>query len=332
MQHHASSTTTSNIEPVLEDPRPHSTEPTSQKLVDASTPIRLLWGTYTFTLHSPYAMPSKRKRRPSMRRSKRRKSDTATGGSRSAVEVGSCWEVYLRGLSSDNSETQSTSVNADKQAGYGIVQIISTSPLSGAWMQPTKQIPEFAEFASGDEYTCDERTTWALKLSDLTHAVDMLDIQTHALSLPLYSASMPSDIHGERRTLALGQKRRFTRTTISGDGKRSTSHTRCAKCTLALHAEQYVHCRRCDEVYHNDCTDAKMRQPFQIITGTICDNSGTSVVCPKCSGNAEANGNIFFQTAEHLGKVPSFILNVCIDIGSEKAKVSTKLYSSGAHR
>ncbi|KAJ4345056.1 hypothetical protein N0V95_005965 [Ascochyta clinopodiicola] len=87
-------------------------------------------------------------------------------------------------------------------------------------------------------------------------------------------------MHGKRRALALGQKRRFTRSTIADDGKESTSHTHCAKCTLALHAEH---------------------------------------------GKAEADGNIYFQTVEHLGKVPCVILNVCIDIGSENAKVSTKL-------
>ncbi|XPT04715.1 hypothetical protein M3J09_013791 [Ascochyta lentis] len=239
----------------------------------------------------------------------------------SSLPIGTYVELRAEGYSQDNKETRCAG-----ESGDAIFKLMSISPLKLAWMQPTNQIPNCATWASAGEYTlCQPSTIPKVKPSDLVHVVNILEMQDHALGYrPAY---VPGSTPNDKKYVApfLPCKQRFTRSRWNTTGGVESDHTQCIKCRRPLRAEAFVHCRRCDKVYHNKCTEAKDRQPFQLKDGLICDNSGICIVCPKCRGTAETSRDRYLHTKPDIGKAPRYIILICFDLGSLTAKVSTKI-------
>lgn len=102
------------------------------------------------------------------------------------------------------------------------------------------------------------------------------------------------------------------------------ANTRCKACGNPLKAENYVHCRRCDNVFHTECTSARHDQPFILEDGTLYDALQEPVLCPTCEDETVLSKKL--PPNEHCD------LFLCIDIGSHKPKVSVRWESSTGNK
>jgi hypothetical protein len=153
----------------------------------------------------------------------------------------------LSGLSSTSAETVTARRTSN---GYGIVKVVEQDGSRRlAWMRPTSQIDEASRFASPGEYTLDLRCTWGLQEASEVTRIQMLDVPSHACA-----RSWPCP--PEQEQTVLGYRQRFTRSYWSlADGFR-TAYEACSECEQPLIADQYLHCTRCDAIFHATCTTA----------------------------------------------------------------------------
>ncbi|KAH5706992.1 hypothetical protein HBI81_260180 [Parastagonospora nodorum] len=129
----------------------------------------------------------------------------------------------------------------------------------------------------------------------------------------------------------LGSFRRFTRSTINTDHTFELKYTECMGCKQPLRADHFVHCKRCDNVFHNLCTNGAAEQPFQLRGDKFCDNSGEPIACPTCSVGGMADAKHLQATVEVVDE-PTFRFKACFDLGTDHLKASTMLTSPNDRR
>ncbi|KAF2022918.1 hypothetical protein EK21DRAFT_95336 [Setomelanomma holmii] len=235
-------------------------------------------------------------------------------------------QMLLGGVTSPDADGLSDETPAeDTTSGWGIVELMADD--LATWMRPTVTLvdedccEEAAAWATPGEYTRDERRVYNVKDTSFRRIeTQVLTVEKHAVypNLPTHpcpDATCPDVVE----KTPLGSKLRFTRSEIDRDGILHARHDTCHGCHKPLLADCYVHCRGCEQVFHNRCLANSA--PFRINGGALFDVRNEKVQCPKCNKDILSEKSI----QSHA----EFSLIVCIDIGSEKPKVSMKI--QGGH-
>jgi hypothetical protein len=246
--------------------------------------------------------------------------------------IGQYYGLTLQGLSSERPET----LGDEKDKGWGIVKIVGESPLRGAWMQPTTDRSDCIEWSATGEYTLDPTQKWDLDSEDIKAATGVIihDMPAYALGRRLPSAMSSTEGYEQASQGFLDRRRRFTRSKVCDGNVVERQYTECSECTLPLGSldmdkVNFVHCKRCDSVYHNDCTEGRGRQPFQLREDKFCDNAGIPIACPKCSVEGVEEEAYLQATIKTVDK-PIFLFKACFDVGTNVLKASTMMTGHGS--
>ncbi|KAF2843946.1 hypothetical protein T440DRAFT_484535 [Plenodomus tracheiphilus IPT5] len=237
------------------------------------------------------------------------------------------FEVLLQYLSQSNDESI---VQNNEEFGYGIIRLVPTN--RGVLMRPTASIDddECSHWLITDgEYTADYRHIYGLDDHHKKTPVDILTISEHAV-YPCLSQ--------QRRSSAttvmphLGTPLRFSRSAILP--KESgidvvDKYSACDFCEDLLCADEYVHCSRCDKIFHLACTTAGEGHPFVLRNGALYDKSEKKVQCPACSG-ANDDRDSHVKALDVDAGTSDYTFDICIDIGSTTTKVSVR-WLDGKH-
>ncbi|KAF2818944.1 hypothetical protein CC86DRAFT_152788 [Ophiobolus disseminans] len=222
---------------------------------------------------------------------------------------------YCQLLSGGLSEKDDEKVGLDKEAGYGIVQLLADN--KAAWMRPTKGVnltDQPADWVTPGEYTRELRRIYDLSGGFPATRVDLVTVEEHAV-YPNRSSHRYATASGVVEKTTLGSLLRFTRSSIDKDGVLYLWDHECGKCALPLCAVDYLYCHRCAEVFHTQCTEAREWQPFAIRSATLYDSRGQPVLCPGCMGDADPEKRHILSD-DSIGSSTEYGIVVCIDIGS----------------